>query len=418
MSFFKDFKDDLSLAVNELLPGEDAENEDELDDVSDMMVNTLEGELDIESELSKLDGLLEDVDRNEKLRHTTIELEEPVLELEQIIEPKTRPQPETRTRPQPEVKTRPQPEVKTRPQPEVKTRPQPETRTRPQPETRTRQQPEARTRPQPEVRTRPQPEPVPPVEKKRAEADRDSVLNRLNSVFDLKEEPEEEVHFSFDALLEETEPELRRTEEPVNKSAMQYNRNMNTSTISTTIKEEVPMNEEMAKEMAAVSMEEELSSVTPEITDEVSIITQGTMIKGNLSTTGSFSISGRVEGNVQCNGKLEITGTIKGNSSSSEVFSDAAKIEGEISSTGTVKIGLGSVVVGNITATSAVIAGAVKGDIDVQGPVVVDTSAVIVGNIKSRSVQINNGAVIEGFCSQCYADIDVESLFGDSKKGK
>ena len=67
--------------------------------------------------------------------------------------------------------------------------------------------------------------------------------------------------------------------------------------------------------------------------------------------------------------------------------------------------------VGNITATSAVIAGAVKGDIDVQGPVVVDTSAVIKGNIKSRSVQINNGAVIEGFCSQCYADVDMDSLF-------
>ena len=33
------------------------------------------------------------------------------------------------------------------------------------------------------------------------------------------------------------------------------------------------------------------------------------------------------------------------------------------------------------------------------------------GNIKSRSVQINNGAVIEGFCSQAYADIDVQGLF-------
>ena len=154
------------------------------------------------------------------------------------------------------------------------------------------------------------------------------------------------------------------------------------------------MNEELTKEMA-VSMEDDLSTDSLEVTDEVSIITTGTTIKGNLTTTGSFSISGRVEGNVQCNGKLEVTGTIKGNSSSSEVFSDAAKIEGEIMSTGTVKIGLGSVVVGNIAATSAV----------------------IVGNIKSRSVQINNGAVIEGFCSQCYADIDVDSLFGE-KKGK
>ena len=48
--------------------------------------------------------------------------------------------------------------------------------------------------------------------------------------------------------------------------------------------------------------------------------------------------------------------------------------------------------------------------------VVVDTSAVVMGNIKSRSVQINNGAVIEGFCSQCYADVDVSSLF-DGRKG-
>ena len=68
-------------------------------------------------------------------------------------------------------------------------------------------------------------------------------------------------------------------------------------------------------------------------------------------------------------------------------------------------------IIGNVTSTSAVIAGAIKGDIDVQGPVVVDTSAVVMGNIKSRSVQINNGAVIEGFCSQCYSDVDVESLF-------
>ena len=68
-------------------------------------------------------------------------------------------------------------------------------------------------------------------------------------------------------------------------------------------------------------------------------------------------------------------------------------------------------IIGNVTSSSAVIAGAIKGDIDVQGPVVVDTSAVVMGNIKSRSVQINNGAVIEGFCSQCYSDVDVESLF-------
>ena len=150
------------------------------------------------------------------------------------------------------------------------------------------------------------------------------------------------------------------------------------------------------------------------VSDEVSVITEGTIIKGDIVSNGSLDVRGQVEGNVGCNGKLVVTGVVNGNSSASEFFADAAKIEGEVVSTGTVKIGLGSVIIGNVTSTSAVIAGAIKGDIDVQGPVVVDTSAVVMGNIKSRSVQINNGAVIEGFCSQCYSDVDVQSLFNSN----
>ena len=133
----------------------------------------------------------------------------------------------------------------------------------------------------------------------------------------------------------------------------------------------------------------------PVVVDETSTITSGTVLTGDVSSNGHF----------------DIQGTINGNSESSEFFADASKIAGEVNCSGTVKIGAGSVIIGNITATSAVIAGAVKGDIDVQGPVVVDTSAVVMGNIKSRSVQINNCAVIEGFCSQAYADIDMQTLF-------
>lgn len=156
----------------------------------------------------------------------------------------------------------------------------------------------------------------------------------------------------------------------------------------------------------------DFSQKTP-ASDENAIITPGMTITGDLDTSGSIEIEGRVNGNIRCSGKLTITGMVSGNSVASEVFADAARIDGEINAQGTVKVGAGSVVIGNITATSAVIAGAVKGDIDVQGPVVVDTSAVVMGNVKSRSVQINNGAVIEGFCSQAYADTDVSALFAN-----
>ena len=145
--------------------------------------------------------------------------------------------------------------------------------------------------------------------------------------------------------------------------------------------------------------------------DENAVITAGMKVTGNVESVGSIEVQGEIVGDVACNGKLVVTGKVNGNSSSSEFFADAAKIEGEVVTTGTAKVGVGSVIIGNITATSAVIAGAVKGDIDVNGPVVVDTSAVVMGNIKSRSVQINNGAVIEGFCSQSYSDVDVNSVF-------
>lgn len=152
--------------------------------------------------------------------------------------------------------------------------------------------------------------------------------------------------------------------------------------------------------------------------DETAVVTEGMTITGDIVSEGSMELIGTVNGNLDILGKLNITGTVQGNSRAAEIFAEGAKITGEVNSQGSVKIGQSSVVIGNITATSAVIAGAVKGDIDVQGPVILDTTAIVMGNIKSKSVQINNGAVIEGMCSQCYADVNPTSFFEEFKKKK
>ena len=152
--------------------------------------------------------------------------------------------------------------------------------------------------------------------------------------------------------------------------------------------------------------------------DETAVVTEGMTITGDIVSEGSMELIGTVNGNLDILGKLNITGTIQGNSKAAEIYAEGAKISGEVNSLGSVKIGQSSVVIGNITATSAVVAGAVKGDIDVQGPVILDTTAIVMGNIKSKSVQINNGAVIEGMCSQCYADVNPTSFFEEFKKKK
>ncbi len=153
-------------------------------------------------------------------------------------------------------------------------------------------------------------------------------------------------------------------------------------------------------------------------TDETASITEGMKIVGNLETTGSLDLVGKITGNVTCLGKLNVTGEIEGDSKAAEIYAEAARITGEVRSNGSVKIGQSTVVIGNIFATSAVIAGAVKGDIDVPGPVVLDTTAIVMGNIKSQSVQINNGAVIEGNCSQSYAEVNPSAFFEGLKGTK
>ena len=72
---------------------------------------------------------------------------------------------------------------------------------------------------------------------------------------------------------------------------------------------------------------------------------------------------------------------------------------------------MGTVVLGSISCTSVVVAGAVKGDIDVNGPVIIDSTAVVKGNVRAKSIQINSGAVIEGSYSLAYADVDIDKLF-------
>lgn len=278
MGFFKDFKDDLSEAVDELIPGSTQEPDAALEEELAVTPETLETDLDVEGELSKLDGLLEQAAKNVE--------QEGRRAAESIVVP-----------------------------------------------------------------------------------DKESTATAA--------------------------PAEDKSDHRAKESRMDTNTNETTTT-------EAP-----AQAASTPSFEPAPAS------DENAVITSGMKITGDLESTGSIEVEGTINGNVRCNGKLTVTGNIEGNSTSAEFFADSAHVAGEVLSSGTVKIGVGSVVIGNISASSAVIAGAVKGDIDVQGPVVVDTSAVVMGNIKSRSVQINNGAVIEGFCSQAYAEVDVASVFGN-----
>ena len=145
--------------------------------------------------------------------------------------------------------------------------------------------------------------------------------------------------------------------------------------------------------------------------DGVTVITKGTTINGSIISDCSLDVMGTINGDIECLGKLTISGKVTGNAMAAEVYVNTDRLEGNITSEGSVKIGLGTVIIGDIVASSGVIAGAVKGEIDVKGPVVIDSTAIIKGNVKAKSVQMNNGAVLEGFCSLAYASVEIDNIF-------
>lgn len=146
-------------------------------------------------------------------------------------------------------------------------------------------------------------------------------------------------------------------------------------------------------------------------TDGVTVITKGTTINGSIISDCSLDVMGTINGDIECQGKLTISGKVTGNAMAAEVYVNTDRLEGNITSEGAVKIGRGTVVVGDITSTAGVIAGAVKGEIDVKGPVVLDSTAIIKGNVKAQSVKMESGAVLEGFCSLTYASVDIDNIF-------
>lgn len=103
-----------------------------------------------------------------------------------------------------------------------------------------------------------------------------------------------------------------------------------------------------------------------EIAGPINTITNGTVIKGNISANGDFRLDGTLQGNITLNGKLVIgeTGTITG----------------------------------NIVCQNANIIGSVVGNLTVQELLSLHASARVKGDIIINKLSIEPGATFSGTC--------------------
>ncbi len=98
-----------------------------------------------------------------------------------------------------------------------------------------------------------------------------------------------------------------------------------------------------------------------------SVISKGTVVRGDLSGDDCFRIEGIVEGNIICKNKI-ITSA-------------------------------GSLVKGQIECTTIDVMGKIEGDISCTEDIILRSSCVLIGDVKARAIQVETGAVFEGSCS-------------------
>lgn len=106
------------------------------------------------------------------------------------------------------------------------------------------------------------------------------------------------------------------------------------------------------------------------------ILSAGTVVKGNVYTETDFRLDGKVEGDVQCSGKIVI--------------------------------GPKGCVTGNIISDNAEILGEVEGSVRVTGKLILKSTAIVKGDIDVQSLEIEPNAHFNGACT----------MKGESSKAK
>lgn len=215
---------------------------------------------------------------------------------------------------------------------------------------------------------------------------------------------------NLDDDLDKLLGEIESIEDAAKESAAKEETKMNKKK-----KKEKKQPESVVEETPVEEPKKEEKEETTVSSDATTVISEGTTIEGGITSEVSIEVMGTIKGDIESKGKVAINGTVNGSVTAAEIYVNTPRLEGALCSEGTVQISDGTVVVGDIIGASAYIAGAVKGNIDVNGAITLDSSAIIKGDINAKSIQVNEGAILDGHCILSYSDIDIDAVFEEKK---
>lgn len=143
------------------------------------------------------------------------------------------------------------------------------------------------------------------------------------------------------------------------------------------------------------------SAQTQPVAPQRMIVPEGVVIEGAMRSNSATEISGRVEGAVTVEGRLQLarSGMIAGEVKAAQCSLNG-KVTGNVDCADELQIGVDGILDADALAGKlAMIAGTVNGNVNCAGRVELAASATVNGNIRARSLAIAEGATFNGECS-------------------
>ncbi len=151
------------------------------------------------------------------------------------------------------------------------------------------------------------------------------------------------------------------------------------------------------------------------------VISQGTVIVGDIKSDSDIEMLGTVTGSISTSGNVKINGKQNGDVQGSSVSLSSCTVRGSLNAAEDITVDSDSVIVGDIKCGNLTFDGKLKGSVHVMGNVNCQGNAIIIGDIASTTITVDSGAKLQGkvqVSDGTIEQVDLPADFAEAKDQK
>lgn len=150
----------------------------------------------------------------------------------------------------------------------------------------------------------------------------------------------------------------------------------------------------------------------PFIRPGATVIAAGATFFGDIRAEGDVEVLGKLKGNLEATGNIRVVGKVLGDVKGEAIILEGCTVQGNITSTSSVSLDEGAMVIGDVLASDIETNGKVKGNLQIARAAKLSSSALLAGNVIAATIVMAQGARVQG-AVRISEDPETNSLFGE-----